>query len=154
PTSPVFGQSVQFTAAVSTGVAGGTGTPSATVDFFVDGADQGHTSLESNGQATLTLNTLSVTTTTTGPHTITARYNGDANFQSGGSGSLLQSISKADVQLGTLSPSPATPVFGQAITFTTQVTTTIPETVNPTGTVTFYDGVSPLGTGTFNPANG
>ena len=44
----------------------------------------------------------------------------------------------------------STPVFGQSVTFTATVTVAAPGTGTPTGTVTFKDGATVLGTGTLN----
>ncbi len=44
--------------------------------------------------------------------------------------------------------------FGQGVTFTTTVTVPIPGAGNPTGTVTFYDGATAIGTGTIDRRRG
>jgi hypothetical protein len=72
----VFGQSVTFTATVTV-VAPGAGMPTGTV-IFLDGSKMmGTGTLDSSGQATLTIAGLSG-----GTHTITATYSGDGNFTS------------------------------------------------------------------------
>ena len=43
-------------------------------------------------------------------------------------------------------------VFGQAVTFTATVSPVAPAAGTPSGTVTFKDGTTPLGTGTLNGA--
>lgn len=48
----------------------------------------------------------------------------------------------------TASPNPS--AFGQGVTFTATVTAVSPATGPPTGTVTFFDGATSLGTGTLN----
>ena len=65
-----FGQTVTFTATVTSGA----GTPTGTVTFK-DGATTLSTTAMNSGVATLNTATLTV-----GAHTITANYNGDANF--------------------------------------------------------------------------
>jgi hypothetical protein len=66
------GQSVTFTATVtSTG-----GTPTGTVQFKIDGSNPG-APVTLNGSGVATLSTSSLTG---GPHTITATYSGDTNF--------------------------------------------------------------------------
>src|ERR1043166_4354169 len=69
----VFGQSVTFTATVSS-LAPGAGTPTGTV-AFKDGATTLGTGTLSAAQATLTTSLLSA-----GSHSITAVYNGDSSF--------------------------------------------------------------------------
>lgn len=74
--SPVFGQAVTLTVAVDS-VVPGVGTPTGTVQLMVDGQDFGDTlPLDANGNASLSTSALPV-----GIHTITAVYNGDAQFQ-------------------------------------------------------------------------
>src|SRR5439155_1067812 len=51
-----------------------------------------------------------------------------------------------------LSSSTNTPVVGREVTFTASVTGTVPGAGTPSGTVTFQDGATPLGTGTLNGA--
>jgi probable HAF family extracellular repeat protein len=67
------GQSVTFTATVSSSA----GTPTGSVQFKADGANLGSVTLSSGGVATLTTSSL-----TAGSHTITADYGGDSNFAS------------------------------------------------------------------------
>jgi autotransporter-associated beta strand protein len=67
------GQPVTFTATVSS--TGTTTVPSGTVTFVIDGASQPPVSLDANGQASLTLSTL-----TAGTHTVSATYGSDGNF--------------------------------------------------------------------------
>ena len=79
-----YGSSVTFTAAVTVV----SGTPTGTVTFK-DGATVLGTRSLSAGEATLTTNNLSVTGS---PHSITAAYNGDANFVPSTSAALSQVI--------------------------------------------------------------
>lgn len=85
-----FGQSVTFTATVTSGA----GTPSATVQFKDNGSSLATPqTLNGSGVATFTTSTL-----TTGTHTITADYGGNANF-------LLSSGTLAGGQLVKTPPS-------------------------------------------------
>lgn len=77
----VFGQTVTLTATVSP-TAPASGTPSGTVQFQSDGVNLGATVALSGGVAIRNTSTLAV-----GTHTITATYNGSANFQ-GSTGTL------------------------------------------------------------------
>jgi len=79
----VFGQSVTFTATVSSGV----GTPTGTVSFKDGATNLGSGTLNASGQATFTTSSLSV-----GSHSITAEYSGDANFNGSTSPVLTQVV--------------------------------------------------------------
>jgi len=139
-----LGQSVIFTATVAPTV--GTALPTGTVQFSVDGtAVGGPVTLNGSGAATLTSSTLTV-----GTHSITAVYTPDStSFTTSSATALSQVVSKATLgQNGvanialTSSPNPSN--LGQSVTFTA----TVPAGV--TGTVTFKDGATTLGTGTIS----
>ncbi|HEY1993194.1 MAG TPA: Ig-like domain repeat protein [Edaphobacter sp.] len=123
----VVNQSVTFTATAPTSATG-------TITFF-DGATVLGTGALNNGLATLTTSTLIV-----GSHTITVSYGGDTNNNPATSAPLNQIVNKATPVIpppvvSSSNPPPNTPV-------------TITETVPPgvTGTVTFSDGTTPIGT--------
>ena len=139
----VFGQSVTFTATVSV-VAPGAGTPTGTVTFKDGATTLGTGTLNGSGQATFMTAALSVAT-----HSITASYATDGNFASSTSSSLSQVVNPASTTTGlTSSDNPS--VFGQSVTFTATVSVVAPGAGTPTGTVTFKDGATTLGTGTLN----
>jgi hypothetical protein len=84
---------------------------------------------------------------TGGQHSITAVYLGDPNFATSTSPAITQTVNRAatttaDVTASFTTP-PATPVFGQPITFTTQVTAAA-SLGNFTGAVNFYDNSTTL----------
>src|SRR5207302_1672425 len=55
----------------------------------------------------------------------------------------------------TLASSVNPSVFGQSVTFTATVSALlVGQFVPPTGTVTFFDGATPIGTGSLNTAGG
>jgi hypothetical protein len=84
-----FGQTVELTAVV--GPQSGMGVPTGTVTFTIDGGTPTTIALQQVGnsdQATLILPALSA-----GVHTITAVYNGDANFAASSTVSISQTIS-------------------------------------------------------------
>jgi len=141
-----FGQSVTFTATVS----GSGGTPTGSVTFTDTTAGQtlgsGTLVVGAGGaQATFTTATLAV-----GSHTIQASYGGDSNF-SGSTVSLNQVVAKGTTTTTlAASPNPSTP--GQAVTFTATVKPSGSGT--PTGTVTFKDGGTTIGTGTLGGVGG
>src|SRR5204863_10180493 len=81
------GQSVTFTATVSA-VAPGSGTPTGTLQFRIDGSNFGATVALVGGSATSgATSTLSV-----GNHTITAVYSGDGNFNTSTSPNFTQTV--------------------------------------------------------------
>ncbi|MGA7380969.1 MAG: FG-GAP-like repeat-containing protein [Terriglobales bacterium] len=94
-----FGQAVTLTAAVT---APGGGTPTGTVSFLDGTTKIGDSNLNGSAVATLTTSTLAE-----GTHSITATYNGDANFGISTSPVLDQVVEGATVTL-----SPASLNFG------------------------------------------
>jgi hypothetical protein len=141
----VSGQSVTFTATV-TANAPGSGTPTGTVQFKIDGVNSGSPVAMSGGSAT----SGSITSLSVGAHTISAVYSGDSSFTAT-TGTLTQTVNNAPTStlVGT-SVNPSN--YGQSVTFTATVSTNAPGSGTPTGTVTFKDGASTLGTGTLNGA--
>ena len=133
----VFGQSVTFTATVNV-TAPGAGTPTGSVEFF-DGATSLGTVALSGGTATLSISTLAV-----GPHTISATYGGDANFNTS-SGNVSQTVNKAGTTT-TITTSGSPSSYGTLVTFTATVTVNLPGAGTPSGTVEFFDGATSLGT--------
>jgi hypothetical protein len=139
----VSGQNVTFTATVAP--TSGTGTPTGTVTFLDGTTTLGTGTLNGSGVATFA--TTSTTPLSVGTHSITARYAGDANFGSSTSSAVSQVVNAASTST-TLSSSATPSVSGQNVTFTASVTATAPGSGTPTGTVTFKDGSTTLGTGT------
>ncbi len=135
----VFGQSVTFSATVSSSQ----GVPTGTVTFLDNGGSLGDVNLDASGSATLTTSALSVTGS---PHTITARYNGDANFADGTSAGLAQHVNPASTTT-TLAASTTKSTYGQSVYFTATLYVVTPASGTPTGSVTFYDGATALYTG-------
>jgi hypothetical protein len=91
-----FGQAVTFTATVTAQQGFYKGTPTGTVSFYDGTTNIGNSNLNSSGVATLTTSTLSV-----GTHSMTATYNGDANFATSTSPVLYQIVQGA---IASLSP--------------------------------------------------
>jgi hypothetical protein len=140
PNPSNLGQSVTFTPAV-TALAPGSGTPTGTVSFSIDGGP--------------TLVSVSVGVgailpfPTGGNHTVTATYSGDANF-TGSTGTTGQTVNQGtSVTVLTGTPNPSN--LGQAVTFTATVTSAGPPGT-PSGSVTFKDGAAVLGTQSLNGA--
>jgi hypothetical protein len=122
------GQSVTFTATVA-----GT-SPTGTVTF-----KDGQTMLGSpvnlnSGSASYTAAALAV-----GSHSITAAYSGDGNNAASTSTPMVESVNPS-VTKTTITSSAPTITSGQSVTFTATVAGT-----SPTGTVTFKDGSTMLG---------
>lgn len=140
PSAP--GQAVTFTASVSIN-APGAGTPSGTVTFLDGTTVLASITLNAGGQATFSTGVLSA-----GSHAITASYSGSTNFSASTSSALAQVVNKTASTM-TLSSGSNPSTFGQAVTFTATVSgSSGPST--PTGTVTFVDGTTTLGTGALN----
>src|SRR5262249_42741703 len=141
----VWGQSVDFTATVLV-TSPGAGSPTGTVAFKDGAADvsgcTGQPVNTSTGKATCTTSALSVA-----GHSVTAVYSGDTNFiGSSTTTALSQTVNKAATGTAVISSkSPST--SGETVTFTATVSVTLPGAGAPTGTVTFKDGASTLGTG-------
>ena len=137
----VLGQPISFTVTVSA-EAPGSGTPTGTVQFQIDGTNFGKAVALSNGSAT----SGAISTIKLGTHTITASYLGSANFVAS-TASLSQKVQKDSTTtnlVGTAS-NPMSSVYGQTISFTATVAAVAPGTGTPTGSVTFMDGKTTLG---------
>ncbi len=124
-TPSTFGSSVTFTATVTSGATGNVA--------FYDGATLLGSSPLSGGTATFTTSALSV-----GAHSITAVYGGDANYTASTSAAITQTVNPLATTT-TVATSGSPSIFGSPVTFTATVT------VGATGNVTFFDGVSSLG---------
>ncbi|HEY4905691.1 MAG TPA: FG-GAP-like repeat-containing protein [Candidatus Sulfotelmatobacter sp.] len=137
--NPSYGTPLTFTATIAPSVPGA-GTLTGTVTFENGSTPLGPAAAITNGVATLTTSTLPV-----GTNTISAIYSG--NYQPH-TVSNAQVVSKAGTTT-TLSPLAAVNV-GQSVTITATVCPGAgcpPKGVAPTGTVTFLDGASAIGTG-------
>lgn len=134
-----FGQPVMFTATVTSGV----GTPAGTVTFM-DGATPLGAPATLNGLGIATLTTPSLTA---GTHSITAIYNSNGSFALSTSTPVLQNVNQSATTVLVTAPQ-QTSVFRESITFTVAVDSTTSGT--PTGTVTFFDGTTELGSASLN----
>jgi hypothetical protein len=135
----VFGQAVTFTATVTANVPG-SGTPTGTVTFQDGFTILATLTLDSSGKARYTTAGLAV-----GSHSLVIVYSGDSRFTASTSVPLNQTVSRdATSSAVTSSVNPSAP--SQAVTFTATVTASAPGAGTPTGTVTFLDGTTVLGT--------
>ena len=138
----VYGQSVTYTATVKA-ASPGSGTPTGTVTFYDGSTDLGNGIL-SGGTATLPTTFVGV-----GRQSITAVYSGDSNFTTSTSAALTQTVNQdgtTTAVVSSVNPS----VYGQAITFTATVSPKSPGSGTPTGTITFSQGSTVLGTATLS----
>lgn len=152
PASSVWGQSVTFTATVHV-TSPGAGSPSGTVEFKDGSGDISGCSAQSvdatSETATCTTAALSVAS-----HSVTATYSGDGNFTGSATVSAdIQVVNKANTS-ATVSSSSSVVTKGQSVTFTTPVSAVSPGAGTPTGTVTFYDGATRIGTGSLSTSGG
>src|SRR2546426_271269 len=126
-----FGQNVTFKAKVDSGIH----TPTGSVAFYDGATSLGNVSLTGDSAQATAVNL------SAGSHTIKAVYSGDGNFRSD-STTITQTVNKAAPTV-TLTSSLNPSIFGQSVTFKAKVDS---GTHTPTGSVTFYDGASSLGT--------
>src|SRR5262249_38229733 len=90
----VYGQSVTFTATVTSG----SGTPTGTVTFLDGSTILGTGTLDATGKATFTTSGLAVAN-----HSITAVYGGSSNFTGSTSVALTQTVNKANTKMAVTS---------------------------------------------------
>ena len=133
----VFEQPVIFTATITPSIATGTVT-------FKNGAVLLGTVAVASGKAHLTTGILTV-----GAHSITATYNGSGTFLASASPALSHTVNKA-ASSSTVISSHNPSVFDQSVTLTATVAAVAPGSGTPTGTVTFKNGATVLGTGTLS----
>ncbi len=143
----VFGQVVTITALVGASN-GGSGVPGGTVTFMEGTTVLGKASLDGTGSATLSTANLAV-----GSHNVSVTYAGDTNFVASTSNALTETVNRNSISISLTSvPNPST--FGQTVTVTVHVVPSppggSPGTMTPTGSMTFSDGTSTLGTVTLD----
>jgi Bacterial Ig-like domain (group 3) len=130
----VVGQTVVFTASISSPATGATGT----VQFADDGNPIGSGAV-SGGQATFETSALAL-----GTHAITAVYEGDDNFIGGSStNTVTQTVSQAATATRVTSAHDPG-LIGQTITYTATVAVATPGSGAPTGTASFSDDGNPI----------
>ena len=134
PSAP--GQAVTFSATVQSAA---TGTIT-----FLDGTTILGTGAIAGGVATFTTSGLAI-----GTHSITASYSGDSAYNTAVSAALAQVVGKIPT-VTTITVSAPAQLLHTGVTFTANVTAPSP---NATGTVTFMDGTTVLGTAALS-ANG
>lgn len=116
------------------------GSPTGSVTFYDGTTSLGAVTLAS-GKATLLTSNLTI-----GTHSITAQYGGDSTFSgTTSSPALTQAVTGNKSSTTALTSSPNPEVAGQSVTFSAKVTSAVGGI--PTGTVTFFNGSTALGTG-------
>jgi hypothetical protein len=138
PNPSTSGQSVTLTATLSPSAATGT------VEFF-DGSTSLGTAPLSGGTASLLTSALSV-----GSHSISATYSGDSSYATSTSVAITQVVNASSIGTTTaLTSSPNPSTYGQSVLFTATVSPAS-GTGTPSGTVTFLDGATTLGSSALN----
>ena len=144
---PVYAQPVTVTATITPIIAPDPKInpfyPTGTATFTLDGVALPAVTLNSVGQAMLTLDTVPASYLTVGPHHIAVTYNTDGRYGSSTTTSdfilnISQDITAVAV-IASSTPSPA--LFGQPVTLTAGVAA-VTSAAHPTGTVSFYDGAA------------
>jgi len=142
PNPSVLGETVTFSATVS----GNSPSPTGTVSFFDGSTLLGSGNLATTNQITKAV--FSYSSFTVGSHSITAVYNGDANYTGSTSLPVDQQVNNATTTVMGASPNPST--FGETVVLSATVSVVSPGSGTPSGVVTFKDGSTTLGTGTLN----
>lgn len=143
-----YGQTVTLNVSVKQDPNSTQGTPTGTVTFT--DTFQGVTSplgtvqtLNSSGNASLQLTTLAV-----GTHVITANYGGDTFYNASASNPLSQVVQE-QVTVTVANTAGGNPsAYGTSVTFT--ATVTVSGGIPVSGSVSFYNGATYLGSGTLN----
>ena len=140
PSSPALGANVTLTATI-TPATSGSAAPSGTVDFFSG------TTMIGSGAVASDVATFTTTTLAAGSNSITAEYLGDTNYAASTSPATTVSVAVVSTTT-TVNYSPTLPVFGQQVTLTATITPASVLASVPSGTVDFFNGSTPLGSGT------
>jgi Big-like domain-containing protein len=127
-------QPVTFTATIVA-----TGAPTGTITFK-EGATVLGTGTVVNKAASFVTSSLAI-----GSHTISASYSGDAVFAASTSNAVIQVVNKGTVTV-TLGSNPNPSTIGQPVLFSASVTAATVAAGTPTGSVTFSEGGTNLGT--------
>ncbi len=133
------GSAVALKATIATSVT--SQTPSGTVTFF-DGTTAIGTATIAGGVASF-----STTSLAAGTHVLSASYAGDANFGTAASSTVTVTVRASAATTTMLAVSGTAINKGGSETLTATIASTV-TTGSPTGTVTFLDGTTTLGTGT------
>jgi hypothetical protein len=152
PAGPlVSGQPITLTATVAV-TTPGSGTPTGSVTFKDGTTTLGTSNLNGLAADVATYTTSTKLLASGSPHSLTATYSASTSDL----GSVSKPVSLTVGLSGTTTAFTVTPpqpwVSGQALTILATVAPLAPGTGTPTGTVTFYNGSTKLGSGTLNKA--
>jgi len=143
PTSAVAGTAIGFTAVVKP--TSGSAVPTGSVSFQSGGTTLGTGTLNGTGQASFSTSSLAV-----GTYSITAVYSGDGGDSASTSSAVSVTVTAPIVATTTtLAAAPTTASQGTAVALTATVTPASGSTA-PTGTVSFLEGSTTLGTATLS----
>jgi len=135
-------RAITFTAQVK--AASGTTIPAGSVTLLNGTATLATIALNSSGMVTYTTSSLAA-----GTYSINASYQGSTNFSKSSAAAQTLRVAPVVATTTTIAASPNPGTVGSPVTL---IATVAPSTgtVTPTGTVTFRDGNTTLGTGTLN----
>jgi hypothetical protein len=119
----------------------GSAVPTGSINFLNGSESLGRASLDSTGRASLVISWLPI-----GSYSVVGAYSGDSNYPSGESG--VDSLEVLAATTTNLSASPNPVTAGQVLVLTAKVAAN--DSVSPTGTVTFLNGSTLLGTSSLN----
>ncbi|MGA7157710.1 MAG: Ig-like domain-containing protein [Acidobacteriaceae bacterium] len=146
PTTTTTGQSVTFTIEV-TGPSGSP-IPTGSVNLnYTTSTNSTPTLLKNVALSGTGKDTYSTTSLVAGTYTFTATYSGDSNYDTSTSGTATVTISAPATATLSLSTSASPVATGASVTFTAKATG---GGATPSGTVTFLNGTTTLGTATLN----
>jgi Bacterial Ig-like domain (group 3) len=151
PGSPSVPGTVEtLTATVADTTSGSTNVPAGTVAFFDNTTQVGATQTLSGGTAHVT------TTLALGSHPLTAVFTSSAPATVAGSTSAISTyvVAALDVTNTALSVAPTSAPAFTAVDLLATVTDTTNTTVHPTGSVSFLDGTTPIGTAPVSATTG
>jgi streptogramin lyase len=138
--APTVGQTVHLTATVTSTA----GTPTGTVTFFDGSTAIGTASSDGSGHAVL-----ATVLHTGGSHSLTAVFNGSANFAPSRSAALQESVAQ-DPTTTTLVASANPAPVGKTLTLTVTVTPAFAGAGAATGLIILRDGTNTIGFATLN----
>jgi hypothetical protein len=141
-TAAGYGQPITFTMNVATQ---DSIVPTGRVGFYDGDALIGIANLDATGSASLEVSDLAV-----GSHTIKAIYEGDDNYLAVAADPVDVAVSQNDSTAVAIAASPSQVYAGQTLTLTATITADSSGSA-PTGTVTFYDNGTAIGTADLVP---
>jgi hypothetical protein len=149
-TSVAAGNSLAVQALVTASIPG-TVSPTGTVTFNLDGNSQGTGTLVAGSTSATATTSVNLNGLTVGTHNLQGYYAGDKNDNNAYSPNVSITVTKGATTTTVLA-STSTPTTGSSITFTATVAPTLSfsGSVSITGSVTFFDGTSQIGTATLS----